>query len=434
LERTGTINLNQAAGAAHQDGVARQVLICTIGITSHVNTLRGMAARLEQEAYRPKFLLQRPDQAETLVERGRQVQLAATADAPRAGGVEAAGDLETVFANCSDDTIVLVDAEWHQALITAMGVGRRPTAVDYHCSPDRLADVPPLSSPRRPAPWPLRRMHCARQWRRTLDHRLGRGVVQKQLEQLRGPARRYGIDLDREASLDGWQPIRFINLDYLCASLVELDFPSSAPRSSLHVGANVDESRLHERSDPQLEEWLEAPDRREAPVVYASLGSLKGSGAWLAAVFEAARLTPQWNWVVHATGLEPAPGTGGTHNLYARPGALPQLRVLSRASAALIGAGIASIHECIATGTPFVAYSLGVLDQNGNAARTGFHGLGEAVFGPSDDGPRMVERLERMMAGGDIPRPLDAFRGHLQRYDTERVLLRAIDALPRFSR
>jgi UDP:flavonoid glycosyltransferase YjiC (YdhE family) len=54
---------------------------------------------------------------------------------------------------------------------------------------------------------------------------------------------------------------------------------------------------------------------------------------------------------------------------------LPQLEMLKSADLAITRVGSNTVRECIATGTPILAFA-GHYDQPGNAARMHFHGLG----------------------------------------------------------
>ncbi|MEO0869324.1 MAG: nucleotide disphospho-sugar-binding domain-containing protein, partial [Cyanobacteria bacterium J06642_11] len=57
---------------------------------------------------------------------------------------------------------------------------------------------------------------------------------------------------------------------------------------------------------------------------------------------------------------------------------VPQLKVLQQADCAINNGGINSINECLYLGVPMLVYSLNRFDQNGDAVRVAYHGLGIA--------------------------------------------------------
>ena len=101
-------------------------------------------------------------------------------------------------------------------------------------------------------------------------------------------------------------------------------------------------------------------------------------------VLDAARMTPDWQWVVaigQTLGLDalgPVPD-----NVIIVENA-PQIGMLKRASVMITHGGANTVKECIALGVPMVIFPLGG-DHHGIAARAAYHGLAmRAEFGKTD--------------------------------------------------
>jgi zeaxanthin glucosyltransferase len=152
-----------------------------------------------------------------------------------------------------------------------------------------------------------------------------------------------------------------------------LDFPRAGP-ASLYFGAPVEVDRREDVPEA-LSAFLDGP----GPVLFASLGSLPGryasGGPFFRAVLGALRARPHWRAVI-ATGdrhFEACLAESPSNVLVLRRA--PQMHLLRRASAFLTHAGLGSIREAIALGTPLIVVPQG-FDQPGNAARVVHHALG----------------------------------------------------------
>ncbi len=77
---------------------------------------------------------------------------------------------------------------------------------------------------------------------------------------------------------------------------------------------------------------------------------------------------------------------------------------------AIVHGGIATINECIMLGVPMIVYSGKKVDQNGNAARVEFHGLG--LRGDRDQGTPalLVQRIDRVLADPQFSVNIDRMR------------------------
>jgi glycosyltransferase, MGT family len=111
------------------------------------------------------------------------------------------------------------------------------------------------------------------------------------------------------------------------------------------------------------------------PLIYCSLGSsatfYPHSKRFFQAIMDAAKLRPEWQFVVHLgnyTNCFDVPA-----NVYAN-NRVPQLALLRRAAVMVTHAGANSVMECIANQVPMVVCP-GMRDQPGNATRAVVNGL-----------------------------------------------------------
>ena len=94
---------------------------------------------------------------------------------------------------------------------------------------------------------------------------------------------------------------------------------------------------------------------------------------------------------------------------------IPQLDVLRHADLFICHGGIATLHECVMAGVPMLVHSGGQLDENGNAARVEFHGLGRR--GRLEDGPGTVRAsIDELLADPAYRRNVAKMRAHFEGY------------------
>ncbi len=97
---------------------------------------------------------------------------------------------------------------------------------------------------------------------------------------------------------------------------------------------------------------------------------------------------------------------------------VPQLRVLAEADVFITHAGFGSIKESIYYGVPMLAYPLDPhYDQNGNALKLEYHGLGlRGAFAHERLGD-LKKKLERLMTDGAFRESMQKFRENI--FDTD---------------
>ena len=105
----------------------------------------------------------------------------------------------------------------------------------------------------------------------------------------------------------------------------------------------------------------------------------------------------------------------------------PQLQILEMASCAITHGGITSINECVHYGVPMLVYSTAHGDQNGCAARIGWHGLGIVGDRVADDSMKMASHIESLIGNPEYKARLEIMRSHFQRYKQENAAVAIIE-------
>lgn len=157
-----------------------------------------------------------------------------------------------------------------------------------------------------------------------------------------------------------------------------LDFPRNYQSYEVAAGYAVDTDRIE---PPLTEKMVEILNLRERPLIYCSLGTIS--------TVHNARSVQLWRKVIRAVANQPwevlcAVGAKvDAEQLGVIPfnvhvfDQLPQLTVLKHADLMITHGGLNSVVECILHEVPMIVCPLNnQWDQNGNAARVVYHGLG----------------------------------------------------------
>jgi hypothetical protein len=295
----------------------------------------------------------------------------------------------------------------------------------------------------------LVRARSAWLWRRTLIRRRLREVWMRMRERgwdrdsvWRKVAAASGVSLAAIASRSDWPLLYYRRVPCLTLSAPEFDFP--APPGGGHgdrvgddpgparyvVGPVVQAQRVPPEEDADasacraLLRRLAGSDR---PLVACATGSILTLPRLVRNVIAAADGAGFDLIVATGARLDPArldlPG-----NVYAFR-RIPQLEVLAQASLFICHCGIASVHEAILAGVPILACSGGVMDENGNAARVEFHGLGLRGSLEQDSPAQLRGKIGRMLRDPAFGTRVAAMRESMLRYTREDRLGQAIDAL-----
>ena len=190
------------------------------------------------------------------------------------------------------------------------------------------------------------------------------------------------IVFEEAVDLTQWLPI-FPHLSTIFMSAWEFDFPHTVNDKSYYVGPMIFSERQdtfvdshYQQVQQELLSKRQFPEDRFRPVVYCAMGSMISNDNFFQRVIDAFAEKPEYDLVMsigHQIPIEffePVPT-----NVYLLT-YVPQLDILKYVDLMLTHGGIGTINECIFFGVPMLVYSAGILDQNGNAARVAYHGLG----------------------------------------------------------
>lgn len=155
----------------------------------------------------------------------------------------------------------------------------------------------------------------------------------------------------------------------------------------------------------------------------------KADQHFLRQIIEAAVNSPDWDWVL-GLGGQTDPGELGNlpKNLHALRWA-PQLQILNHADCAIISSGINSINECISCDVPMLVYSLDCADQNGNAARVAYHGLGIVGERRQNTAARVYKHVKTLLTEGRYRTNVERMQRCFQQYVQKRRAVEIVEEL-----
>ncbi|MEM1375067.1 MAG: nucleotide disphospho-sugar-binding domain-containing protein [Pseudomonadota bacterium] len=325
--------------------------------------------------------------------------------------------------------LVLVDAELAAHAIMAVGAGY-PTALlaSMYQSPPGL-QAPPLHY--RQSPGVVLRGSKA-----AVGLAWGYYLVRKHAVHLRNALRDWGADHPsalaalerREGTRIGrhhwvWQMPFNLRLPMLLMVPGALDLPANLREDQAFVGPLILKHRPPQSFDPAA---LKRFSSGRVRVLLAFGTMLRTQEHLLQAVIETARAQPDWEvlgLVRQADTITDLPA-----NVTLLPWA-PQRLVLKQADVAIIHAGVASVLECVEAGVPMLLYPQ-VNDQEGNAARVAFHGLGR-IGQPADTADTIARHIRELSTSAEVAQRLAAMRASFEASTDDRTLEHAVEALAR---
>jgi len=262
---------------------------------------------------------------------------------------------------------------------------------------DKSPFVPPVTSSLVPTDTPFCRLQiewtwylyfvrefCAEVWQRVKHLGIESGIGDVRL--LRKVAARNGFPFSQNINFQRALLIGFRNIPELITSPAEFDFPRRIEKNQIYLGPVVDLDRKEVGYDEAYFTTMErlTIEKRESSksIIYCSLGSLNtaqysGCAGFYSRVIESFRTQTDYN-VIIAIGqnIDPSdlPQIPSNVFLFRK---VPQIDVLTYASVMITHGGLQSVTECILKEVPMLVYPLTAkFDQNGNAARVVYHGLG----------------------------------------------------------
>lgn len=133
-------------------------------------------------------------------------------------------------------------------------------------------------------------------------------------------------------------------------------------------------------------------------LIYCSVGSLaKGDVSFLKKVIDIVGQEKEWLLILSLgrnLSQDRFPDLPGNIHLFDW---VPQLKVLAHTDCCINHAGINSINECLHYAVPMLIYSLKYTDENGNAARMAYHGLGIVGDKDKDDESAVRKNLRAVL-------------------------------------
>ncbi|MEM6254382.1 MAG: nucleotide disphospho-sugar-binding domain-containing protein [Cyanobacteria bacterium P01_D01_bin.156] len=276
--------------------------------------------------------------------------------------------------------------------------------------------------------------HCWRKWlafQRERWRRMGLDWISV----LRCYAQQIGYPWQHVWPWDQWLlPYTHGQLPILCFNALELDFPHEPHPLMHYVGPMVLENRPESRVDISTEVALETIFERcratGRSLLYCSCSTFaKNNQQFLQRLIAA--IDSDWELIL---------GLGGQLSVNDLPKLpqnvhtftwVPQLKVLKQADCAINNGGINSINECLYFGVPMLVYSLHQFDQDGDAARVAYHGVGIAGDILRDSSQQIRDYLTSLLQEKRYKTSVESIRACCQRYRSENRVAQVVESLVR---
>jgi zeaxanthin glucosyltransferase len=342
-----------------------------------------------------------------------------------------------------DPDLLLIDIELHAHILRCIPMGLPIGLLSPFISIVKRPGVPPLHSAVIPGrdwrgstpgiEWLWMRFRLGKLLKRWREHMRTRG--QDKISMLRHLAEDEGIRFRDEITLWNWLiPFSYRRLPVLSLTPNELDFSPHPDPLTQHCGALVQQARPGENLSFDTRSRLEAIFRRrrsggsEALILCSLSTFIAADEGFVARIAEAVGRESNWQMVLALGGNLAADRLRSLPDNVHAFDWVPQMEVLDVADCAVINAGT-SISECIHRGVPMVVYSLQFNDQNGNAARVGFHGLGVVGDKDHDDASTMRSHIRHVLGDKSFRQRVATMRPLLEAYDSEARAVRAVESL-----
>lgn len=218
----------------------------------------------------------------------------------------------------------------------------------------------------------------------------------------------------------------------LILSAKEFDFPRTNRENQHYVGPMVNLNRRDVSYDPEylvvmLDREIQeaAGEKGPRPIVYCSLGTIgvswyKHCERFFINAIEAFRHRPDCDlYISVGTDIKLENFTDVPANVFIFQ-MVPQMDILEKASLMITHGGINSINECIMLGVPLMVYPLSAdIDQNGNAARVEYHGLGIRGNIRRETPKGILAKVDSIFSSPDYKINLEKMRDIYAKYDSE---------------
>lgn len=346
-------------------------------------------------------------------------------------------EVDTLGANNFADEIagipldlIIVDIELHAYTIAAAALDVPVAVYSTITSIEKRPGVPPLHLPIIPGSgfggshigielaWLRYRL---RKWR---NHRLDyvRKAGTDQISTLRAFAKQYHFPFERDAALYQWLiPYSYRTLPTIIMNALEWDIPHTPRSHYYYTGPMVYTRRaeppvqLDDEDSQRLNDVLNIQGTR----IYCAFGATykDDDRAFWQQVIETFKAHPDWIGIAGLGGRLEVEALGTLpENLHVFRW-VPQIRVLQHVDCAMIHGGPNSIVECLYYGVPMLMYPYNVVDQQGNAARAAYHGLGIVGDRKTDTPMEISARITQVLDNPALKARVQAMQTILRQYD-----------------
>lgn len=233
------------------------------------------------------------------------------------------------------------------------------------------------------------------------------------------------IGISRNSLISRNFPSVFIHRDLpiLSMTLPELEFPHTKPKNLSYMGPMVlDSNSKGLKISEKLKTIIESKTNLKKKLIYCSITTMVETGdtSFVEKVIEAVKSERNWELIISLGGkLDSNTFNNLPNNVHVFKW-VPQLYLLSKIDCSINHGGIHTINECISNKVPMLIYSGKKYDQNGNAARIAYHGLG--LMGDKDlDSSEIINSKIRNILKNNFHIKLKSIHAIYKSYDTKKI-------------
>ena len=319
----------------------------------------------------------------------------------------------------------LIDEELHELIFTALKLNIEVRLLSQFFCHQKRPNLPPLRSSLIPGkPLGYRYWQIELNWLFVKSKIFTRAL----LNRLQGKSYRriLILKLAREAGLRRGAltyrnfPSPFIHtaLPVYSITLAELEFPHKSPANLHYIGPMVDSSRAISQADKNEEFWTDLDLKEsEKKLIYCSVSTLnEGDLSFIRKVIEAVNKEPNWILIISLGGkIETSEFKEVPENVRILSW-VPQLEVLKKADCSINHGGIHTINECLHFKVPMLVYSGKKYDQDGNAARINYHGIGLRGDKDKDSVDLIQNNIKTILTSDSFKEKLEMFHNFYSAY------------------
>jgi len=221
-------------------------------------------------------------------------------------------------------------------------------------------------------------------------------------------------------------PSVFIHRDLpiLSMTLPELEFPHSKPKNLSYIGAMVADYNPNSLEiEEELKQVLASKTMENKQLIYCSITTMAETGDinFVKKVIDAVKNEASWKLIISLGGkLETDTFQNLPNNVHVFKW-VPQLYILSNIDCSINHGGIHTINECISTKVPMLIYSGKKFDQNGNAARIAYHGLGLMGDKDLDSSEIINSKIKSILNNTSYSQKMETVHNYYKKYEAKEI-------------